>query len=59
MTLPDALDQLAKLADFFDAEIDACGPDDEFVIAPMFGVRAMQDTRTALDMVLAALKDSQ
>lgn len=55
--LPDALDQLAKLADFLDREIaGCCSPDDEFVIAPMFGVQAMRDTRAALQLVCEALK---
>lgn len=56
MTLPDALDQLAKLADFLDTEIKGCcDPNDEFVIAPMFGVQAMRDTREALRFVVDTL----
>jgi len=57
MTLPVALEQLAKLADFLDREIKGCGHDNEFVIAPMFGVQAMRDTLTALSVVVTALTD--
>lgn len=53
MTLPDALEQLANLADFLDREIaGCCDPDDEFVIAPMFGVEAMKATRQALRVIV-------
>lgn len=52
MMLSDALDQLSKLADFLDAEIESCAPDDEFVIAPMWGVTAMRATTEALRIVV-------
>jgi hypothetical protein len=54
MTLPDALEQLAKLAEFLDREIKGCGSMTKkgWVIAPMWGVEAMRDTRTALEIVV-------